>query len=138
MGGVRTRRWLARAVSAALAGIALVSCGGSAHPTVDGARSVIKTFGDDLTQSRFGDACNLMTPAAQAQAGGGDANECAARLALARQLISSSTLQAAFNRLGKAPITLTGNRAVLPDGGGGTTSLEWSAGKWLIGRSSGR
>jgi hypothetical protein len=92
-----------------------------------------------MQQGQYGDACDLMTPQAQAHAGGGNASGCSARVGLGVALLGHQRLQDALARADSIPITVTENRATVPSvtGTGGTTQMAYSRDHWLIGLSSG-
>jgi hypothetical protein len=129
----------------------LMGCGGGdsarSSKSADGVRATAREFLNDFRDSKFGDACDLMTPAAQtamvkqAQVDPGSKNSnCPGLLALARGFVGKDTLTKAGDQLGKAKITVTGDTATSPPVGSDDTASRYRyiKGKWFIASDDGQ
>lgn len=109
-------RFLPVALGAAV--LAASGCGGSGDDPrsdkgVDGVRAVTRTMLENFRDSKFDEACKLMTEAAQAETGGSakGAPNCAKRLKLARALIPGSFFDEAVKAVDDMKVTITGDTA---------------------------
>jgi hypothetical protein len=93
-------------------------CGGSGDDAFsdkgpDGVRAVTRAMLNHFKDSKFDEACGLMTEAAQAETGGsaGGASNCAKRLGLARALIPASFFEEAVKAVDDMKVTIEGGTA---------------------------
>src|SRR5207248_1746623 len=86
-GRVYGARVLSRALLCVIAlALATAGCGGGGGgaKSADGVRATLRAYIEDLRSGRGGDACDLLTDAARAQVGRGNAAACGGTMAVAR------------------------------------------------------
>lgn len=135
------------------AAIVLASgCGGDsgddarADKGVDGVRAVTRSMLTNFKDSKFDEACDLMTEAAQAETGGstGGAKDCAKRLGLARALIPASFFEEAVKAVDDMKVTVEGDTAtaealeVASGNNPKPTHYVYRDGVWMIAGESGK
>jgi hypothetical protein len=119
------------------AAIALAGCGGAdssqSAKNADGVRAAVKAFLRDFRDSKFGEACELMTKAQQAATGEGKASACASNLALGRGFLSKATIDGYLKEADSLKVTIHGNRATSGSLGGDNTTSNYvyASGRWL-------
>jgi hypothetical protein len=107
--------------------------GGSSAKNEAGVRATVREFLRDLRDSKFGDACDLMTKAQQAATGDGNATKCASQLALGKAFLGESTIDGYLREVDAMKVTIHGNHATSTSLGGDKTISQYvyAGGRWL-------
>jgi len=143
-----------------LAGVLLAGCGGGGNSgsantdtsssattgttsnSTDAVRAAHVAFLNAFKERQFGDACEMLTTAAQREiafyvngkkaVSGSPEEACPASLMLSRSLIGSRKLDAEIALVKRAPVSIHGSVAVTKDPDGNRTYVVYRDGRWLL------